>query len=261
MSRFAMVGAAGRMGQAIITLAGSSGLTLTGALESDRSSLLGEKASSQTDVRITSDLDEALRDADVVIDFSNPQTTMEVLEFCVRHRKGLLIGTTGFSEEQKRIIHKSGEAIAVMLSPNMSVGVNLLFHLAAEVASILNEGYDVEIVEAHHNQKVDAPSGTAVRLKEVILDALNRDESNVVYGRNGIVGKRKPEEIGVHSIRGGDTVGDHTVFFMADGERIELTHRASSRNTFARGALRAAAFLAAAPAGFYSMNDLLGFKR
>jgi 4-hydroxy-tetrahydrodipicolinate reductase len=263
MIPFAMVGAAGRMGRTIISLSGGEGFRLSGALEHTASVHIGLDAGTvaQSDslgVAITDRPEIALSGAGVAIDFSSPDTTMQIVRRCRAAGIPLLIGTTGLSGEQKSEVAAASVDIPVMISPNMSVGVNLLFRLAAEVARILGDGYDIEIVEAHHRHKKDAPSGTALRIKDGILETLNRSEGEVVYGRSGVTGERRSREIGIHAVRGGDTVGDHTVLFMAEGERIELTHRASSRNTFARGALRAAAFLYKSKPGLYSMDHVLG---
>ena len=266
MIKCAMSGATGRMGKSIIALIASDSwkgkIVLSGAQDTPDNSHLGQDAGtvagiSPAGVLISSSPEESLSGADVVIDFSAPTHTMDLLRYCEKHGIAAVVGTTGFTAEQEKEIDSISRKIPLLLSPNMSLGVNLLFHLSGLVADLLGESYDIEVVEAHHRLKKDSPSGTAVRLKEVLLEHTGRDEANVVYGRKGMVGQRPPREIGVHAIRGGDTIGEHTVFYYGDGERIELTHRASSRNTFASGALKAASFLATRAAGKYSMQDVL----
>lgn len=262
MSRVCVSGSAGRMGRAIISLLKEEGVELAAALEYEGHSLLGTDAGILAGVdamglTLTADAAAAVAAADVVIDFSAPANTMRLLDLCIKAKKGLVIGTTGLSDEQKTTILKAGASIPVLLSPNMAVGVNALFALVEQAAKMMREGFDVEISEIHHHFKKDAPSGTAVRLKDIVRDVHAADESQIVYGREGIVGERPTGEIGVHALRGGDVVGEHTVFFFADGERIELTHRATSRIIFARGALRAAKFLAGKSPGSYNMMDVL----
>ncbi|MDH5654786.1 MAG: 4-hydroxy-tetrahydrodipicolinate reductase [Spirochaetia bacterium] len=262
MIPFAMIGAAGRMGRSIIALSESENLRLTGAMEHTASvhinSDAGELAGlGKTGILLKSDPETVIDGSKVVIDFSNPETTVTVSEICREKGAGLVVGTTGFSDEQKEKILSIADKVPVLISPNMSQGVNVLFYLASAVSKMVGSVSDIEITEAHHRHKKDAPSGTALRIKDVILDSLKRSEEDVVYGRYGITGERDHNEIGVHAVRGGDTVGDHTVSFFMDGERIELTHRATSRNTFARGALRAAFFLADQPPGIYQMKDVL----
>ena len=269
MIDFVMCGAAGRMGRSIIALSESPDFALndkvrlSSALEWSGSDFLGQDAGivsgiKELGVKIDSDQSKALDTAKVVIDFSSPESSLNLARLCVEKGVALAIGTTGFTDEQKNEILSFKNRIPVLLAPNMSVGVNMLFHLTAQAAKSLGDAYDVEVVEAHHHFKKDAPSGTAMRLKEVLLDSLDRTEENIVYGRHGADAPRQDKEIGVHTVRGGDTVGDHTVYFFTDGERLELTHRASSRNTFASGALRAALYLARAKPGEYTMKDILG---
>ena len=263
MVRIIVNGAAGRMGRAIIALAQEDpDLKIVGAIEADDHPDLGKDAGaaagvSSLDVPITSDLASAIAEADVVVDFSERRSTLACVEVACRAGKAVVIGTTWFSDEEIARVKKAAEAIAVVLSPNMSMGVNVLFKIAEETARKL-KGYDIEIFEVHHNRKKDAPSGTARRLGQIVASATGRDISrDAVYGREGFVGERKPNEIGLHAARAGDIVGEHTVIFAGPGERIELTHRAHSRNTFASGALRAARFAAASPPGFYAMADVL----
>ncbi|MCB1314700.1 MAG: 4-hydroxy-tetrahydrodipicolinate reductase [Leptospiraceae bacterium] len=263
-----MVGAGGRMGRTIIALSKATAtdlenpLQLVGALENSGSDAVGRDAGSLAglepmQVVISPELATAIDPAKVVIDFSSPANTLRVAEYCARQAKALVVGTTGFSTTEKSVLEGFADRIPLLIAPNMSVGVNLLFHLVEQAARSLRDGYDMEIVEAHHHHKKDAPSGTAMRLKEVLLAATKRTEADVVYGREGLIGARPAREIGVHTLRGGDVVGDHTVYFFGDGERVELTHRAASRNTFAAGALRAAAYLAGQSPGLYHMRDVL----
>ncbi len=198
---------------------------------------------------------------DVVIDFTSPQATMVNLEVCRQHGKGIVIGTTGLSEEQKASIKKASADIGVVFAPNMSVGVNLCFRLLELAARVMGEDADIEIIEAHHRHKVDAPSGTALGMGEVIANTLGRDLKEVaVYGREGHTGPRDSKTIGFETIRAGDVVGEHTVWFATEGERVEITHKASSRMTFAKGAVRAAGWLHGRDAGLYDMQDVLGLR-
>lgn len=265
---FAMVGAGGRMGRSIIALSteqhidAQPWLRLAGAAERSGSEWIGKDAGtmagvSELGVAVTDDLAVALENARAVIDFSAPETTLRLAELCADRGIALIVGTTGFTPEQRAALSGFADRIALLVSPNMSVGVNLLFHLT-EVAAKAVPGFETEVTEIHHHHKKDAPSGTAQRLKEVLLESLGRSEEDVVYGREGIGDPRPAQEIGVHALRGGDVVGEHTVFYFGDGERLELVHRATSRKIFAAGALRSAAFLAGRPAGEYSMKDVLG---
>lgn len=261
--RIAVTGAAGRMGNAILRLASADKeLAIAGAVEqaghpSAGSPLVfgGKEAG-----RITADFEAAVKGADVVIDFTAPEATLEHLAAAEKLGKAVVIGTTGLNDAQLAKVGKASEKIPVLLSPNMSVGVNVMFKAAAELAKLV-PGYDVEIIEMHHNQKKDAPSGTAMKLAQVIASALKRNLSKVgVFGREGITGPRKKEEIAVLAVRGGDIVGDHTVIFAGPGERLELTHRMQSRDTLAAGALVAAKWLAGKKPGLYSMSDALNLK-
>lgn len=259
-------GAFGRMGQRIINVISETpGVNFTGATESPSHPRCGKDIEFSKDgniskVKVSENISDVSKDADVIIDFTRPDATEKALRFAGESGKAIVIGTTGFSDEQKTLIEKTAKTIPVVFSPNMSIGVNLLFELTAMTAKILNDGYDVEVLEAHHRNKVDAPSGTAAKLAEIIADTLKRDlEKSGVYGRHGIVGERKSDEIGIHSIRGGAIVGDHTVLFAGSDERIELTHRAQSRDAFARGAVHAAIFASEKSSGLYSMKDVLGF--
>ena len=262
----AIAGAAGRMGRALIeAVSGAPDLRLAAAIEHAGSQFLnkdaGELIGAPNGVAISADLDRALSGARVLIDFTRPDATLAHLDACVGRRVAVVIGTTGFSAEQKRRISDAAQQIAIVFAPNMSVGVNLMFKLLDVAAGVLAQGYDVEIIEAHHRHKIDAPSGTALRMGEVIAAALKRDlAATAVYGREGVTGERKPDTIGFATVRGGDIVGDHTALFAGIGERLEITHKASSRATFALGALRAARFLAERQSGLYDMQDVLGLR-
>ena len=212
----------------------------------------------ETGIIINDNLEEIIQSADQIVEFTNPQVSLEHLRIVSKYKKTMIIGTTGFSSEEIEKINKLAQDIPFLLSPNMSLGVNLLFKLAAETASALNDDYDIEIVEAHHRFKKDAPSGTAKKLAQEIAKAkgVNLDEV-AIYGREGIIGERKRGEIGIHSIRGGDITGEHTVMFTALGERLELTHKAHSRDTFAYGTIQAIKFMKGKSAGFYEMKDVL----
>lgn len=267
MIKVAVTGGAGRMGRRLVAnIAEDKNLELVGATEFPGSAWIGLDAGEvagvgKLGVAITDQLGDALKNADVMIDFSTGKV-VENARLAAGLGVNMVIGTTALTAEDKAALHALADSGAkIVQTYNYSVGVNLLFHLSAIAADILSDDFDIEILEAHHNQKKDAPSGTAARLAEILCEkrGLNVD-SDIRYGREGIVGARTKKEIGMHSIRGGDIVGDHTVMFAALGERIELTHRASSRDTFAKGALRAAKFLASAPAGYYDMQDVLGLK-
>jgi 4-hydroxy-tetrahydrodipicolinate reductase len=264
--RIAIAGASGRMGRALLeAVSQSSDMGLAAALDVEGSPFSGRDAGEligmSNGVRIRSDMDAALRDAQVLVDFTRPSGTMRHLEQCLKHGVKMVIGTTGFSDEDKASLVDASRKIAIVAAPNMSVGVNLTYKLIEMAAKVLAEGYDIEILEAHHRHKVDAPSGTAVRMGEVIARTLGRDLAKVaVYGREGVTGERSAQTIGFATVRGGDIVGDHTALFAGTGERIEITHRASSRATFAEGALRAARFLMTKDTGFYDMQDVLGFR-
>jgi 4-hydroxy-tetrahydrodipicolinate reductase len=264
--RIAVAGASGRMGRMLIEAVLASGdCTLTGALDAPGSANLGQDAGAfagrTTGVAITADVRAGLAKAQVLIDFTRPEGTLTHLVACRELGVKLVIGTTGFSDAQKAEIAEAAKHIAVVLSPNMSVGVNIVFKLLEQAARQFQEGYDVEIIEAHHRHKIDAPSGTALKMGEVIANAIGRDLNDcAVYAREGVTGARNPTTIGFSAIRGGDIVGDHTVLFAGTGERIEITHKMSSRVAYAQGSLRAARFLADKPAGLFGMDDVLGFK-
>jgi len=266
MIRVAVAGASGRMGRMLIEAVGTADdMQLAGAIDVAQAPAIGQDASAflghPSGVPIESDLRRGLAQAQVLIDFTRPEGTLAHLAVCRELGIGAVIGTTGFSAAQKALIAEHAQHIAVMLAPNMSVGVNVVLKLLDMAARALNEGYDIEIIEAHHRHKVDAPSGTALQLGEVVAAALGRDlKQCAVYGREGVTGERDPSTIGFATVRGGDIVGDHTVLFAGTGERIEITHKASSRATFAQGALRAARFLVGRTPGMYDMNDVLGLR-
>ncbi|MEP6998307.1 MAG: 4-hydroxy-tetrahydrodipicolinate reductase [Betaproteobacteria bacterium] len=266
--RLAIAGCAGRMGQTLVgAILAQRDLKLVAALEVAGSPLLGHDAGEHCGqtigVVIGADVAAALREADVLIDFTRPTATVAHVNACVGAGVGAVVGTTGLSEADKKALSEAGRTIPLVYAPNTSVGVNVLLNLVALAAQRLGGDYDVEIVEMHHRHKVDAPSGTALQLGEAVAAALGRDlKSDGVFARDVVIGERKPGSIGFASLRGGDVVGDHTVIFAGPGERIELVHKASSRNTFAQGALRAARFVAARRAahapGLYDMADVLG---
>jgi len=238
---------------------------LSGALDRPGSPMLGQDAGAflgqASGVLVTDDLHKGLQGAQVLIDFTRPEGTLAHLRLCEQLGIHAVIGTTGFDAAQKAQIGAHAQRIGIMMAPNMSVGVNVVMKLLAMAAGALNEGYDIEIIEAHHRHKVDAPSGTALKMGEVVAAALGRDlAACAVYGREGVTGERDPSTIGFATVRGGDIIGDHTVLFAGIGERIEITHKSSSRSTYAQGSLRAARFLASHAAGLYDMNDVLGLS-
>jgi 4-hydroxy-tetrahydrodipicolinate reductase len=260
-----MAGACGRMGRRILDLAVADGIDIGGAVEAP--ALAGTAFTAGTDsgkpvqVRVSADLKAELANSDVLIDFTAPEACIANVQAAAEAGKAAVVGTTGLNEEQKAILAECAKRVPVVHAPNMSVGVNLLFKLTREVAAVLGLDYNVEITEIHHNQKKDSPSGTAVRLGECAAAGLGLDyKADAVHGREGIVGKRPVREIGMHAIRGGDVVGEHTVSFFGPGERIELTHKAHNRDNFARGSLVAARFAASAKPGLYDMQDVLGLK-
>ena len=268
MVNVVVTGVAGRMGGQILRMLREAGnLTLVGAVE--RPSYAGPMDAGEAaglprlGVPVAHDLDPLLHavKADVVVDFTSHQASVANAAVAVEHGVAMVIGSTGFSAEEKARIRQDAARIPVVLSPNMSVGVNVMFALVAQAARVLGDAYDVEIVEMHHGKKKDAPSGTALRLAEVAAESLGRDPGkDVVYARHGMMGERTPREIGVMALRGGDVVGEHTVFFAGQGERLEVTHRATSRDQFARGALRAALWVKGRPPGLYDMHDVLGLR-
>ncbi len=263
--RVAIAGASGRMGHMLIeaVIAAGDTMVLSGALEVADNAALGQDAATfaghHSGVPITADLRTGLANAHVLIDFTRPVGTLAHLAVCRERGVKAVIGTTGFTEAQKAEIADHARHIAIMMAPNMSVGVNVVLKLLDTAARMLDAGYDIEIIEAHHRHKVDAPSGTALKMGEVVAAALGRNLKDcAVYGRKGVTGERDPSTIGFATIRGGDVVGDHTVLFAGIGERIEISHKSSSRATYAQGSLRAARFLAAQARGLFDMNDVLG---
>lgn len=261
-----IAGATGRMGKALLeAVADAQDMRLHGALDRTGCPSLGRDAGELTgtvcDVPITDNVAEVLQGAHALIDFTRPEATLLHLAACVDAGVPLIIGTTGFDTAGKAAIQAASTRIPIVFAPNMSVGVNLVFKLLDMATRVLDEGYDIEIVEAHHRHKVDAPSGTALRMGEVIASALGRDlKECAVYGREGVTGERQASTIGFATVRGGDIVGDHTALFATVGERVEISHKASSRMTFAQGALRAARFLAGKQSGLYDMQDVLGLR-
>ena len=264
--RVAVAGASGRMGHMLIeAILSADDCVLAGALDIAGNPFLGTDAAAflgqPSGVAVTADLAQGLQPAQVLIDFTRPEGTLAHLQVCRQLGVNAVIGTTGFSDAQKAEIAEIAQHIAIMMAPNMSVGVNVTLKLLEMAAKAMSTGYDIEIVEAHHRHKIDAPSGTALKMGEVIADALGRDLKDcAVYERYGITGERDPSSIGFATIRGGDIVGDHTVLFAGTGERIEISHKSSSRTTYAQGSLRAVRFLADKKTGLFDMFDVLGLK-
>lgn len=265
--KIAIAGATGRMGRMLIeAVINAPDLQLVGALEHSSCPQLGDDAGAflgkKTGVEITADIAKALSDAQFLIDFTRPEGTMAHLAIAENTGTKMIIGTTGLSLDQIADLKKASEKLAIVFAPNMSVGVNVTFKLLEIAAKMLNQGYDIEIIEAHHRHKVDAPSGTALKMGEVIAEALGERLDDVaVYAREGHTGERKEGSIGFAAIRGGDIVGDHTVLFAGDGERIEISHKSSSRQSYAQGSLRAARFLQNQASGLYDMQDVLGLRK
>ena len=267
MTRIAVTGAGGRMGRALIeAVHAHKDLRLTVALERAGSPMLGADAGDlagvgSLGVKVEADIEAAADRFDTLIDFTRPEATLANLALCRREGKHIVIGTTGFDDAGKLTIANAGRDISLVFAPNMSVGVNLCFRLLDIAARVLGDEVDIEISEAHHRHKIDAPSGTALRMGEVVAHALGRDlRTCAVYGREGVTGERARKTIGFATVRAGDIVGDHTVLFAGIGERVEITHKASSRATFAQGALRAAAWLKGKEPGVYDMQDVLGLR-
>lgn len=265
MIRIGIAGAAGRMGKALmVAVQNNPDTQLTVTLIRPESSLLGADAGElaglgKLDVRLVGQLADVIEELDVLIDFSSPAATLANVALCAHHKKPIVIGTTGFNDAEKSELLAHQSQIPLLLSANFSTGVNLCFKLLDIAAKVLGDEYDIEVYEAHHRHKVDSPSGTAMRMGEVLANALDRDLKKVaVYGREGQIGARERETIGFATVRGGDVVGDHTVMFMADGERVEITHKASSRLAFANGAVRAAVWLQQKDSGLFDMQDVLG---
>jgi 4-hydroxy-tetrahydrodipicolinate reductase len=267
MTRLAIVGAGGRMGRTLIEAAQQSeAASVTAATERPESSLIGSDAGElaglgHLGVALVGDLAQTAAEFDVLIDFTRPEASLQHLAFCREQGRRIVIGTTGFDAEGRARIEEAASDIAVVFAPNMSVGVNLCLKLLDLAARVLGDEVDIEIIEAHHRHKVDAPSGTALRMGEVVAQALEREISEcAVYGREGRTGERDRRTIGFETIRAGDIVGEHTVMFAGPGERVEITHKASSRMTFARGAIRAAEWVMGKERGLYDMQDVLGLR-
>jgi len=269
MIKVVVTGAAGRMGIRIINvLATCEGVVLSGALERSGHPLLGSDVqglvglpSREDIILISDDVVAALGKGDVLIDFTSPEATLAHIQVCSELGKPIVIGTTGFTKGQMEKIQQYAKSIPCMLSPNMSIGVNLCFKILSEIAKTIGNDYDMEIVETHHHSKKDAPSATAIKMGQILSQAVKRNFDEVgVYSRKGLIGERTKKEIGIQTLRAGDIVGEHTVLFAGTGERIELTHRAHSRDTFAAGAIRAVKWIVSARPGLYDMQDVLGLK-
>jgi len=265
-TRLAIAGVSGRMGRTLLeAIAADPDCALAGAVDRVDSPMTNQDAGvvygAVTGVPVVDTIESALANAQTLIDFTRPEASLAYLDACVAHNKSMVIGTTGFDAASTARIQAAAQQIPIVFAPNMSVGVNLLMKLAELAAQVLHEGYDIEIIEAHHRHKVDAPSGTALGLGRAVANTLQRDLATcAVYGREGVTGERMPNSIGFATVRGGDIVGDHTLLFAGIGERIELTHKASSRATFAQGALRAAKWLQGKAPGLYDMRDVLNLK-
>lgn len=265
MVNIIILGCKGRMGQSILDLVkNDEEINIVGLVEATNSKFKGEKIleniEKYKDLAIVDNLEDVIDKTDVVIDFTVSSASIKNLEIIEKANKALILGTTGFSDEEKLKITNVSEHIACVFSPNMSIGVNVFFNLVKNAARIL-EGYNVEIVELHHNKKKDAPSGTALRLAECVCLERDNTEDSLVYGRKGMVGERNNNEIGIHAVRLGDVVGEHTVYFAGNNERLELTHRAHTRNNFAKGAVTAIKWIFQKPKGLYDMNNVLGLDK
>ncbi len=267
MIKVIVTGAAGRMGSRIISIINETeGIKLVGATEKRGSKSIGKDSGElagigKNNISISDDITEIIKGCDVIIDFTSPASSLENLYAAAEEKKAIVIGTTGFSDEHLKKINDLSKEIRCVLSPNMSVGVNVMFKVIRDMAKILGDEYDIEIIEAHHRFKKDAPSGTAMKMAEILADSVKRDLSKVgVYARKGVIGERKKEEIGIQTIRAGDIVGEHTVMFGGLGERLEITHKAQSRDNFARGAVKAALWIVGMPHGIYDMQDVLGLR-
>ena len=262
-----VIGAGGRMGRMLIeAVQANPHTTLSAAIERQGSSLVGADAGEvasigRIEVKIVDDLVAVINDIDVLIDFSLPEATEQNMQICAEHKVAMVIGTTGFNEQQEQVLTEASKHIAIVYAGNYSTGVNLSLKLLGLAAKAFGTNADVEIIEAHHTHKIDAPSGTAYMMAEAVAEARGQDLKEVaVYGREGQTGARKPGTIGIHAIRGGEIIGDHTVMFIADGEVVEITHRARARMTFAAGAVRATTWIVQQKAGQYNMQDVLGLN-
>ncbi|HCH00670.1 MAG TPA: 4-hydroxy-tetrahydrodipicolinate reductase [Vibrio sp.] len=267
MVRIAIAGAAGRMGRNLVKATHLNPNAQVGAgSERPESSLVGVDigelcGEGQFSVALVDDLSKVISQFDVIVDFTAPSSTLANIELCKSHGKKIVIGTTGFSEEEKQLIDQAAKEISIVMAPNYSVGVNLMFKLLEKAAKVMGDYCDIEVIEAHHRHKVDAPSGTALGMGEAIAGAMGNKLSDVaVYAREGITGERTRDEIGFATIRAGDIIGEHTAMFADIGERVEITHKATDRMTFANGAIKAAVWLETQPSGFYSMQDVLGLN-
>jgi len=261
-----VVGVEGKMGSTILSLLiNSNEFEVVGATELSGSPAIGKDigaltASAEQGTKVKEKIEDAFKDADGIIDFSSPASTLQTAEYAAKNCKALVIGTTGFSDKQKKSLLKLAQNFPCVFSPNMSVGVNVMFEMSKKLTELLGNDFDIEILESHHRNKKDSPSGTALKIAEVVSQSLNKNLSDIaVYSRHGNIGERKKGEIGIQTLRGGDVVGEHSLIFYGDGERIEFTHKASSRDTFASGAIRALKWVSDRPAGLYSMKDVLGF--
>ena len=267
--RIAITGVTGRMGSTLLRLArADEGMLVAGATERHGAACIGLDAGlaarlGALEVSVMDDLGKAVEKGrvQVVIDFTGPRASIEHARICAERKVALVVGSTGFSSLEKEKLAEASQQIPLVAAPNMSVGVNLVIRMAGELAKVLGASFDVDILEAHHRLKKDAPSGTALRLAEEIAKATGRGASSFRFERHGQVGERPPNEIGLQTLRGGDVVGEHTVYFFGEGERVELTHRATSRDPFASGALRAARWVVTQPPGLYDMQNVLGFSR
>jgi 4-hydroxy-tetrahydrodipicolinate reductase len=265
MIKVSIMGVAGRMGRSIFRLLNAEeDIQIVGATEIKSHRALGNdigvvSGEGEIGVPVTNGIEESSSEADVIVDFTTPSSTLVNARFASAHRKSMVIGTTGFTEEEKDELKELSGSFPCVFSPNMSIGVNVMFEATRMLAEVLGDEFDVEIIEAHHKHKVDAPSGTALRLGEAAAEGLNRDFNSVArFERHGAIGERKEKEIGIQSIRAGDIVGEHTVMFCGAGERIELTHRALNRDNFAKGVVRAVKWIPGKSAGMYTMKEVLG---
>ena len=262
----AVVGAGGRMGMTILELLSlNDEFEIIGASEYEGHQITGRKLSSvlsgiKSNIKVEHLLDKALSKADGIIDFSSPDSSVTTAEYAALHGKALVIGTTGFNNKQIKRIGELTESFPCVMSPNMSVGVNIMFEISKKLTELLHDDFDIEILESHHRNKKDSPSGTAIKLAELVAATMGKKLKNIaVYSRHGNIGARKKGELGIQTLRGGDVIGEHSLLFYGDGERLELTHKANSRKTFASGAIRALRWLIDKPHGLYSMTDVLGF--
>ncbi len=266
MIKTAVAGCAGRMGQSIISALSESAHAKTAvAYEVKNHPFVGRDSGLVAGVGenkvLIADSVEAAKGCDVLIDFTTPDSTEANIRFCEKNNIKMIIATTGLGEAQKELIKQASQKIAIVFAPNMGVGINVLLDIVKKMASLLGDSYDIEIVETHHNKKKDAPSGTALGLAEAVAEGLNVGlDTHAVYGRRGMVGARKKKEIGIHAVRGGDIIGEHTVIFAGNGEKIEVSHSVISRDVFAKGAVRATEFLAGRKSGLYNMQDVLGLR-